>query len=267
MVVLHYIFDYDSTNSTSEIDHCIQTFLWHRTKFRPPAFWSSVLRRLIISFSDNQLVTGLAILAGGFSQLNCGISALHWKVLIFLAWFSSLTHLATLFVLRQYFRERPAISLVRVILMLATLGLTIVAIVPIGSPEWPANTLDWQTLAKFKRPALCYIKTAFERKGEQIFSWASTPFLVMFLGMIVPSYAARLLDLFPKAHDGAKLWLEKKPGEFIVRVLDRLAKKSRWGVLNWCKGIVFVVVYMGYVSVSAVLELYHASVWKVSCGS
>jgi hypothetical protein len=218
---------------------------------------------LIISFSDNQLVTGLAVLAGGFSQLNCGISAFHWKILIFLAWFSSLTHLATLFVLRQYFRDRPAISLIRVILMLATLCLTVIAIIPIGNPEWPANTLDWETLANFKRPALCYINNVFQKKGPQSFSWATTPFLIIFLCMIVPSYCARLLDLFPKAHDGAKLWLEKKPGEWTIRLLDRLAKKSKIPLWSCVKGLIWVGIYVIYVSISAVLDLYHASIWKV----
>lgn len=58
------------------------------------------LRRIVLMFSDQQVVTGIALLASGYAQLSSGISNYHWQMLVYLAWFSSLTHLSTLTVLR-----------------------------------------------------------------------------------------------------------------------------------------------------------------------
>lgn len=52
--------------------------------------------------SDLQFITGIAILFSGFLQLPCGLSTYHWLVLVDLAWFSSLTHLSCLTVLRHH---------------------------------------------------------------------------------------------------------------------------------------------------------------------
>ena len=36
------------------------------------------LRRIVLMFSDQQVVTGIALLASGYSQLSSGISNYHW---------------------------------------------------------------------------------------------------------------------------------------------------------------------------------------------
>lgn len=56
----------------------------------------------MLTMSDFQLITGLAILISGFTQLQTGISAYHWQRLVQLAWFSSVTHLCCLTALRDY---------------------------------------------------------------------------------------------------------------------------------------------------------------------
>ncbi|OCK73709.1 hypothetical protein K432DRAFT_312208 [Lepidopterella palustris CBS 459.81] len=56
-------------------------------------------RSFILSLSDQQLVTGLAILVTGFSK--CDISIYSFNVVSAIAWFSCTTHLATLTVLRR----------------------------------------------------------------------------------------------------------------------------------------------------------------------
>ena len=58
--------------------------------------------------SDLQIVTGLSILISGLTQLQCGLSAYHWLFIIYLAWFSTLTHLACLTMLRPYLSARSS---------------------------------------------------------------------------------------------------------------------------------------------------------------
>lgn len=55
--------------------------------------------------SDLQILTGISILISGFIQLRCGLSAYHWQLLLYLAYFSSLTHLSCLTFLRRYLYE------------------------------------------------------------------------------------------------------------------------------------------------------------------
>ncbi|KAL8748268.1 MAG: hypothetical protein Q9184_007451, partial [Pyrenodesmia sp. 2 TL-2023] len=64
--------------------------------------------------------------------LSKGISLYHWTTIVDLAWFSALTHLATLTSLRHFFRDRPVMGTSRVILMGLVLVLLSVAFFPTG---------------------------------------------------------------------------------------------------------------------------------------
>ena len=65
---------------------------------------TKALKQFVLTLSDQQLVTGFAILIASFA-LRCSISVLNFEIASSLAWFSSVTHLATLAILRQYFHE------------------------------------------------------------------------------------------------------------------------------------------------------------------
>lgn len=84
------------------------------------------LERFILTLSDQQLVTGLAVLVGAFSN-HCRLSIYEFNVVIALAWFSSLTHLATLDVLQKYFLENAVVRDCRVIGMVIVLTLLMAA--------------------------------------------------------------------------------------------------------------------------------------------
>jgi arginine exporter protein ArgO len=86
--------------------------------------------------SDLQIVTGLSILISGFSQLHCGLSTYHWQVLVYLAWFSSLTHLCCLTFLRNYLFNHPGQRLWRLVSMFVIVLMLVVALVPTGYFDW-----------------------------------------------------------------------------------------------------------------------------------
>jgi hypothetical protein len=77
----------------------------------------------MLLISDLQLITGLAIIICGFVQRKCGLSAYHWRRVVQLAWFSSVTHLCCLTFLRDYLHTNKTAQWWRVpgIILLATL--------------------------------------------------------------------------------------------------------------------------------------------------
>ena len=104
--------------ASNPIDKRLLAVIWERRKSRPSKKWIEALESAILSLSDQQVVTGLAILVAGYSQLNCGLAVYHWQITVDLAWFSSITHLTTLTCLQHYLCERLALKVLRVISML-----------------------------------------------------------------------------------------------------------------------------------------------------
>ena len=87
---------------------------------------SKGLEKFILALSDQQLVTGLAVLIAGYIS-PCSMSIYHFRIIAALGWFSSTVHLSTLSVLRVYFIEHPRLRDWRVVAMLFVLVLLIVA--------------------------------------------------------------------------------------------------------------------------------------------
>jgi hypothetical protein len=79
---------------------------------------------------------GVSLLVGGFLQLRSGISVYHWQVVVYLVWFSSFTHLATLTILRENFAEIPPIRRWRVAIMSLIVIGNISAILSTGNLRW-----------------------------------------------------------------------------------------------------------------------------------
>ncbi|KAF6827571.1 hypothetical protein CPLU01_09040 [Colletotrichum plurivorum] len=81
-------------------------------------------------FVDIQLVTSLGILISCYILLQCGLDAYHWQIAMYLGWFSAVTHLSGLTVLRRYLNTYVWTKYVRYSLMLSLLVLLIVGLVP-----------------------------------------------------------------------------------------------------------------------------------------
>lgn len=79
--------------------------------------WSLALETTIISFSDQQVLTGISIIIGGLSQLEWGLAVYHFQAVGNLAWFSTMTHILTLTVLREKMRSNKIIRILRIVLM------------------------------------------------------------------------------------------------------------------------------------------------------
>ncbi|KAI9747566.1 MAG: hypothetical protein M1815_004086 [Lichina confinis] len=80
------------------------------------------LQTFVLTLSDQQLVTGLAITLAGW--VKCDISTYSFNIVAALAWFSCTTHLSTLTVLHDYFQTHPRLRVWRVLgMVLSVIGL------------------------------------------------------------------------------------------------------------------------------------------------
>lgn len=94
--------------------------------------WAFALGEVIVILSDQQVITGISILLGGFSQLQSGITIYHWQTIFNLSWFSTMTHLLTLTVLRDEARSNTPIRSFRVVGMAVLILMLMAAMFPIG---------------------------------------------------------------------------------------------------------------------------------------
>jgi len=133
-----------------------------------------------VSFSDQQLITGISIIIGGVSQLSSGLSVYHWFSVINLAWFSSVTHLLTITVLRSENSRRKLITKLRVVGMSILAVMLISIIAPIGT------LVSYQNRIPIEFPAWCLYhgemdwKSGHERIGKS-YNWLYQIFAIGFL--------------------------------------------------------------------------------------
>lgn len=228
--------------------------------------------------SDTQIVTGLSILASGFSQINCGLSILHWHMVVFLAWFSSVTHLTTLTFLRRYIHDNRGIRTLRLLLMMLLVVTLAVALVPTG------GSCGLQTAADFYR---LYNGTTQTWSDPPVFpgSPAKCCFLEMsdpsiFLGpdsnywlsmgssevVLIISSFTRALKLFRGSSNFFKQWLRHKPARlckhiarnFEARYLNSTSRLGRQICFICHSGIMVFIVFM-----RAIYDLTDSMLWEV----
>ncbi|OQE32791.1 hypothetical protein PENFLA_c001G03716 [Penicillium flavigenum] len=113
----------------------------------------------ILAMSDLQIVTGLSILISGYTQLPQGLSSFHWMVIVDLAWFSSLTHLACLTLLRNHLYNHSIQRIWRLLCMAVLVVLLTVALSFTGGYDWTSlrrsDSVNKNMAFSVIRPARC----------------------------------------------------------------------------------------------------------------
>lgn len=139
--------------------------------------------------SDQQLVTGLAILVSGYSQLHCGVSSYHWQAISTLAWFSSITHISTLRFLAKHMHRNKYVWYARLFLMAILAILLAVAMIPTGSTCW----YTW-TGKHPESPAVC----CFRRESLSLAYKGSGVSMIISEIIILGGFVIRTICLIPK---------------------------------------------------------------------
>ncbi|KAF2652561.1 hypothetical protein K491DRAFT_718788 [Lophiostoma macrostomum CBS 122681] len=126
---------------------------------RGPTRMEEIFTKCFLTMSDIQTISGLSILISGFSQLRCGLASYHWQVIVYLAWFSSITHLACLTFLRKYLHRNPNERIWRLCAMGILATMLVVALIPTGNHTWmdgdPAERLQPGD------PTICHFNPTF----------------------------------------------------------------------------------------------------------
>ena len=156
---------------------------------------SHMLTRFVLALSDQQLATGLAVLIAGVAN-RCRISLYEFQVITCLAWFSSTTHLATLFVLRQYLIEHPTVRNWRVLGVAASLGLLMFSVITLVLAG-PLDTTGDEAILNAGSPLQCVFMNIPGRSLD--FTWILNGVLTVLL--IVPAYVRRIMSLYPSKEE------------------------------------------------------------------
>ncbi len=199
------------------------------------------------------MITGVALLASGYRQFACQMSSYHWQMTVYLVWFSSFTHLATLTVLRRYFKENPSMRWWRVGIMGVIVIANVAALVPTGHDMW---LFDESYTAM---PALCMLT---HLRGAH----SSTPFSVMIIStlILVTSYTTRVIKLFQTSSDRARLYLREMPSKRARKYLDQLHyAKRNVEKRKWATSIPYWFLLMVSVSIRALLDVLASMFWEV----
>ncbi|MCJ1269899.1 hypothetical protein MMC22_009792, partial [Lobaria immixta] len=262
LVIIHYLFNYQDTQNP--IDRAWIRILtpkaWNSPQGRSSKKWTQALESAVLMYSDTQVLTGIAILLGAYSQLRRGISVYHWQVTVQLAWFSSMTHLTTLTSLRAYFRERPMMARWRVSFMGVTLLLLAIALVPTGYVNF-SNSFENDVVVDTKlTPAVCLYLNR-----HLLGSFNMAP-IALSLSILLTSYVTRVVKLFTPLSDRAHKRLRIKPGNIVKDCFDRteIGRAESSGVVEkiaWISLQYFLM--LSYVLFKAIYEIGESMLWEI----
>jgi hypothetical protein len=219
--------------------------------------------------SDQQMVTGAALLCSGYSQLRCNISSFHWQIIIYLVWYSSFTHLATLTVLRRYLRDHKPVRWWRLSIMSVIVAGLCVALVPTGNGLWlPDNSwsIDIQngtdsvqySYSYVGMPAACFFNITLPNSRQ-------TSSMVISILLLFISYTTRAIKLFQPSSVKARKWLRTNPGTKLRRLLDKLhVGRQMEQKQTWIISIPYWFILSLFLIARAIFDLAESMIWEVS---
>lgn len=99
------------------------------------------LREVVVALSDQQIVTGIAIMSAGFQGLRSEISVYHFQIVLYLAWMSSSVHLSAITFLASFLRDNKGILIWRLCGMMTLFAMLVIGLVPTISNDW--GIFEW----------------------------------------------------------------------------------------------------------------------------
>ena len=184
---------------------------WERDHNEVVEAWSEALQNAVLAFSDQQVVTGIAILVSAYVQIFCGLQVYHWQVALDLALFSSITHLTTLTCLRDYFRKRKSLRTIRLVFM-ATIGIMLtVALGTTGYEFREVSTVAW---------------CLFQTKDGETYNPYNWLYMCILLSYLTVSYISRAIQLYPQSTSWRRRFRRIIPNNFARTWLKFLRKQA-----------------------------------------
>lgn len=258
VVVVGYITRQLGTESFNTIDRGILSLIHGRRRVngKHESFkdWTELFDKTVLMLSDQQLVTGLAVLIAAIAQ-GCTINTYHFQICTFLAWVASNTHLLALTSLRPFLRARPSLLRWRLVGMFIMFAMLFSALVLNASMVWPAAYYSRQLY--YDSPARC------AWNEEDMSKWEAS--IIFSLVLLCANYITRTLRLFDTSTTFVNKWFREKPGQLAMRLLDQVwqhAEQDGLRRLPW--RILYSVLWAIYITVYAAMELYHSYLAEVA---
>jgi hypothetical protein len=142
--------------------------------------------------SDLQILTDLSILINGYSQLCCGLSVYHWRIVVYLTWFCSLTHLSCLTFLRNHLYNHREERLWRLVGMGALVIMLIVALIPTDNYGIHHSPAEYAICTSGDLSPATYKGSDTDAEQAAIFNYASMIISVLLMGLGFLSRVIRL---------------------------------------------------------------------------
>lgn len=193
--------------------------------------WKRATDQAILAYADQQIITGIAILAAGFSRLQ-NLSVYHLHVVIYLAWMSSNTHLTAVSLLQLEFRNQKSLTvrIVRLTGMIVLALLLLVGLVPTTCVNWNIIVSQYQQVYPSEGgvsdyliapavPARCFWQNPTLGGFQTV---AICSFLILIL-----SYAWKATLLFKTSHRFFKNICRHHLQHHLAKRLDRILSKLR----------------------------------------
>ena len=230
--------------------------------------WKALLDRAVLMFSDQQLITGLAIQISGYSQLSPtseSISANDWQLMVYTTWFASLTHLTTLTSRRQYFRELSKARLWRVVLMTLLMSLLVVALLPTGNVAWLEFVSNWNTTAGI--PARCFFQAIGRRDSYDTNNGNENgKFLSMLVSMIVlcVGHFTRVIRVSKQASRHSQSWLKDFPLNRLEGAVQQSFERTNGTGHTYYYSLKYLSLSVVFILLLATLDFFSSLVWEAS---
>ena len=221
--------------------------------------WSEPLRKAVLAFSDQQSITGIAILVSGYIQLDScqPMTVYNWQITVDLAWFSSITHLTTLTCLRNYFQQRPALRIWRLSCMAINAAILTIAL----------SSTGWEYVSP-NLPAIClYRLKDINTTDLEIPPIYNSFYIAITASFLAFSYLARVIQLYPKAQANFQDFLRNRPSTIYNRWLNNVrgrALRSSRRPVRICFVITYRILLTQYYATKAVVDLFTSMLWEVS---
>ncbi|KAI8938423.1 hypothetical protein NX059_004316 [Plenodomus lindquistii] len=262
LLLLHYltVHDFERANSqgrryANPVDHGILSFVRGRLiSWTPSRRFEYAMEKSVLILSDLNLVTGIGLLVAAYSQIRCGISAYHWQIMVFEAWFANFSFISAMNFLDAYLQSNRSMRIIRVFSIFILATLLIAALLPTGSNMW---LNQYPNDGEGFYPSLstsCFYKElsmkGFRRRSPNLWSMA---FSVV---VIVVSYVHCIFRLFEPIAETSRICTRQWPAAKVKRTLHFLETKSEDGRISSCLwNMPYLITYAGFTTARAFYDI------------
>lgn len=180
-------------------------------------FWDPIITTLVLSLSDQMLLTGLSMLMAAYT-LHCTMSVYHAGIVLDLAWFASVAHLLTLGHIHRKMQGRDRLRNSRVILMVLMAILLLINTFFLG---------HWATFISGPFNAQC-LWDDMRQKGN-VFGGEPLPVMTTNLVLILALYTIAVIQFYPHLSAYFEQCLFTRPQRFLQAWRSRVSNMPHRG--------------------------------------